>query len=709
MSPGGDRRHFVEGLGFAPDDFQVAALDAVDEGVDVLVSAPTGSGKTLVAQYAITRALAAGTRAFYTTPLKALSNQKYHELGRLFGAARVGLLTGDTSINRSAEIVVMTTEVLRNMLLTDSDQIRTLGLVVLDEVHYLQDPFRGGVWEEVLILTPSAVRFVALSATIGNAPFLGAWLSEIRGATTVIVEQERPITLHDHLALVRRGQSDAEVVDLLDGARLSDEARRIDNVMRSTRRFRPGPKWHGPKSSAPPPPFRAPRRSELLRVLEREDLLPVIVFIFSRAACEDAVHQCQRDGLRFTNAEQRHEIEAIAESRLRGFRDDDLTALEYAEFLDALRRGLAPHHAGMVPAFREIVEACFEKNLLGVVFATETLALGVNMPARSVALERFTKYSDAGRQTLTSSEFAQMTGRAGRRGLDDEGHAVVCFATELSLVDVARVATAAPSDLHSSFRPTYNLTANLVNHFDFETALDVVRRSFAQFEADRRPAGSRRPLTDQMVARHQVMDELGYAQGWTLTASGQLLRSIYHECDLLIAEAVAEGVFDALEPEALAGVLSAFTYEAKRPSRPPHAGSSVSTKKRRTIHDRLGPQRRDTMADRIREITLLSVATREVEDRYRVPHAREPDGRFATIIAAWARGAPLGTVLDLADVEVGLTSPGDFVRQAKQVGDLCEQLTRLHHHAEVADTAAAARDLVLRSVVVAGTGVHPLT
>ena len=363
----------------------------------------------------------------------------------------------------------------------------------------------------------------------------------------------------------------------------------------------------------------------------------------------------------------------------------------------------------MVPAFREIVEACFERNLLGVVFATETLALGVNMPARSVALERFSKYSDAGRQFLTSAEFAQMTGRAGRRGLDDEGHAVVCFASDLSLVDVARVATAAPSDLHSSFRPTYNLTANLVNHFDAETAMEVVRRSFAQFEADRRPAGARRPLVEQMAARHHVLEELGYARDWTLTAPGQLLRAIYHECDLLIAESVAEGVFDGLEPDGLAGVLSAFTYEAKRAGRSTHAASSVSTKKRRSINDRLGPQRRGTMDERIREITTLGVATREVEDRYHVPHAKEPDGRFATVIAAWARGAPLSTVLDLADVEVGLTSPGDFVRQAKQVGDLCEQLARLHHSGEVADVARAARDLVLRSVVVAGIGVHPLS
>jgi ATP-dependent RNA helicase HelY len=290
----------------------------------------------------------------------------------------------------------MTTEVLRNMLLTESDQLTTLGLVVLDEVHYLQDPFRGGVWEEVLILTPSAVRFVALSATIGNADFLGEWFTQVRGPTEIVVEKTRPIQLHNHIAVMKRGQPLAEIHDLLDGARLSNDARRIDNLMKSSRRFRPGVKWQGPKSSAPPPPYYAPRRSALMQALERDDLLPVIVFIFSRAACDDAVHQLRRDGLIFTSPEERREIEMIAETRLIDFSHDDLQALEYADFVDALRRGITMHHAGMVPAFREIVETCFERNLLSVVFATETLALGVNMPARSVALERFTKYSDAG-------------------------------------------------------------------------------------------------------------------------------------------------------------------------------------------------------------------------------------------------------------------------------------------------------------------------
>ena len=706
MITGDYRSRFIDGLGFGPDNFQLDAIEAIDQNVNVLVSAPTGAGKTLIANYAIGRVLERGERAFYTTPLKALSNQKFNELSKLFGKDRVGLLTGDTSINRNAEIVVMTTEVLRNMLLTESTQIMTLGLVVLDEVHYLQDQFRGGVWEEVIILTPSSVRFVALSATIGNAGFVGEWFESVRGPTTVIIEKTRPIELHNHFAIVRRGQPYAEISDLIHEGRLSDEARKVDNMMKNTRRFRPGPKWKGPKSSAPPPPFRAPRRSELLQTLEKEGLLPVIVFIFSRAACDDAVSQIRRDGLLFTTPEQRREIEDIAQSRLLNFSEDDLKALDYNEFIDCLRRGISAHHAGMVPAFREIVEMCFEAGLLSVVFATETLALGINMPARSVALERFTKYSDSGRKFLTSGEFSQMTGRAGRRGLDDEGHAIVCFTNEVEFHDVGRVALAPPSELHSSFRPTYNFTSNLINHFEFETALEVVQCSYAQFETDRRATPSKRPLGYQMIARHKVLEELGYAEGWKLNKQGQLLRSIYHECDLLIAESITSGVFEDLEAAQLAGLLSCFVFESKRSTRAPHAGKNVTTKKK-SINDRLGSERRANITDRLHEIQTNNALIREVEERYKVPHTKEPDGKFATTITAWARGSSLSVVLDLADAEIGQTSPGDFVRNAKQVADLCEQLARMSDLTAVAEVAAEARDYVLRSVVAGASSVHP--
>ncbi len=699
------RERFESTLGFALDDFQHRSLDAVDAGRSVLVSAPTGSGKTLVATYAIERQQSLGQRSFYTTPLKALSNQKYHELCGRFGLGQVGLLTGDVSIERDAPIVVMTTEVLRNMLLTESRQVERLGLVVLDEVHYLQDPFRGGVWEEVIVLTPASVQFVALSATVSNAPFVGEWLSSVRGPTDVVVESTRPIRLHNHVALQRRAEERPELLDLLDDGRLADAARRVDNQQRATRKFRPGPKWHGSKSSAPPPPFRAPRRSDLLRSLDGDDLLPAIVFIFSRAACDDAVSQVTRDGLLFSSPEQRRQIRELATARVSGISADDLKALEFHTFSDSLERGIAAHHAGMVPAFREIVEQCFERGWLGVVFATETLALGVNMPARSVVIERFTKQSDLGRRLLTSGDFAQLTGRAGRRGLDDEGHAVVCFQNGTSMLDIARIATSPAPELHSSFRPTYNLTTNLIYQFDAKTAEEILCRSYAQFEADRRVSKSRRSLVDQFAMRRGVLDELGYIDGWRLTDAGHVLRSLYHECDLVVAETIRSGVLEDAEPSTLAAIVSLFVYEARRPARPgPHR--HTPTKAKRVRNDRLGEGRRADIAERASVVHATYAFVSEVESRHDVRTSREPDAGLAPVVAAWARGATLHATLDLADVSVGLTSPGDFVRHVKQVGDLCEQIGRLTHLGSVAATAREATDLVLRSVV-AGASVIP--
>jgi ATP-dependent RNA helicase HelY len=693
----GRRERFLAALGFGVDEFQLAAFDAVDASVNVLVSAPTGSGKTLIATYAIERQLDAHQRAFYTTPLKALSNQKYHELVRLFGESRVGLLTGDTSINRDAEVVVMTTEVLRNMLLTESRQIRDLGLVVLDEVHFLQDPFRGGVWEEVIILTPSAVQFVALSATVSNAAVVGEWLTGVRGPTEVVVEQARPIALHHQVAIIRRGDDGPALIDLLDNRQLSSEAKRVDTLMNQTRKFRPGPQWRGPKGSGPPAPFSGPRRSELLEVLDRADLLPAIVFIFSRAACDDAVRQVRRDGLVFTTPEQKAQARQIATDKVAEFSSDDLRALEFDEFIDALERGIAAHHAGMVPSFREIVEACFEANLLGVVFATETLSLGINMPARTVVLERFNKYSDAGRALLTAGEFAQLTGRAGRRGLDDEGHSVVCFAPETPMRDVARVAMSPAPDLHSSFRPTYNLTANLIFHFDPVTAVEVLERSFAQFEADRRPASSRRSLTELMAARHGALEDLGYAEGWKLTEMGERLRTLYHECDLLIAETLGTGILRDAEPATVAAVLSAFVYEPRRAKNTgPHR--RTPTTRRRVPNDRLGDERRRDISERLGLLRVAYARVIEAEARHRVNHVREPDPGFAVTIAAWVRGAPLDVALDVAEYTTGAITPGDFVRNAKQVADLCEQVGRLST-TELAQSAREAKKAIDRSVV----------
>ena len=474
---------FITRLPFPPDDFQRDAFAAIDADHSVLVSAPTGSGKTLVAAYGIHRALGAGGKAFYTTPLKALSNQKYGELVATYGKEHVGLLTGDTAVRPDAPMVVMTTEVLRNMLLAGSDLLYGLHTVILDEVHFIQDPYRGGVWEEVLVLSPPEVRFVCLSATVNNANELGAWLRSVRGTTDVIVERHRPIVLRHHFAAHRRDDNQTLLLPLLVNGKPGNEGMKIDQAVRRSLQGRP-PQWQA-RGKGPRLPYRSPLRTELITALKSEEMLPAIVFIFSRAACDEAVRQVVRDGVRLTDGSERATIREIAERRVESLSDEDLGVLGYDDWLEGLEAGVASHHAGLVPVFRETVEECFAAGLLQVVFATETLSLGINMPARSVVIERFTKYGGAGRATLTSGEYLQLTGRAGRRGLDEEGHAVALWSSETAFSEAARVASAPPPDLRSSFRPTYNLAVNLASRFDRETADDVLRRSFAQWQAQR--------------------------------------------------------------------------------------------------------------------------------------------------------------------------------------------------------------------------------
>jgi len=702
---GSDRRRaFAGALSFELDAFQVEAMDVIDAGDHVLVSAPTGSGKTLVAAYAVTGALERGEKTFYTTPLKALSNQKFTELVAEHGAEHVGLLTGDTAIRPQAPIVVMTTEVLRNMLLTSSGLLEDLGVVILDEVHFIQDPYRGGVWEEVLILTPPEVQFVCLSATVANASVLGEWIESVRGTTTVITERRRPITLRHHVAVTPRGAERPRLLDLLEGTRVSDEGLKIDQATRRRPLRRPPRSSYGSgRAPGPPRPYLAPRRSELLELLDEADMLPGIVFIFSRAGCDDAVRQVVRDGVRLVGRSERQRIRAIAEHYVDDFDDDDLGALGYAEWVEGLEAGVAAHHAGLVPAFREAVEVCFSQGLLGVVFATETLSLGINMPARTVVLERFSKFGGAGRATLTSGEYAQMTGRAGRRGLDDEGHAVVAFSFETSIADAARVAVAPPPDLHSTFRPTYNLACNLVASFSRTQALELLAKSFAQFEVDHHHRTGRRLVAEVFARRMAVLEELGYVRGWSLTDQGHRLRALYHEADLLLAEMLATDVVHDIEPAILAGVLSGLIFEPRRARRLP-GGSNAERRKNRkgALPDRLGGQRRRELEERLSAMSLLAERIHGVEEIHLVPRTRAVEPGLATAVAAWARGAELGTVLAVAAKDCGEIAPGDFVRVVKQVADLAEQISMASGDEALARAARQVIPLIVRSVVAGG-------
>ncbi|MEO9104363.1 MAG: DEAD/DEAH box helicase [Terrimesophilobacter sp.] len=477
---------FRRGLPFELDAFQVSACQALDEGRSVLVAAPTGAGKTVVAEFAVYLAMnSAATKVFYTAPMKALSNQKYQEFVEAYGADEVGLLTGDTNINSRARIVVMTTEVLRNMLYADSDLLPDLGFVIMDEVHYLADRFRGAVWEEVIIHLPQSVRLVSLSATVSNAEEFGDWLQTVRGDTSVIVSEERPVPLEQHI-LMR-----SKLIDLFDSSGKSDTHRvnpelvqmaRYGGRALSARQMKDVGRYH---SRGGRPQEVKMDRAAIIRLLEDRTLLPAIFFIFSRVGCDSAVSQVLRSGVRLTTVAERDEIRAIVEDRCRTIPDSDLAVLGYWEWLGGLERGVAAHHAGMLPAFKEVVEDLFRKKLLRVVFATETLALGINMPARTVVLEKLEKFNGEARVPITPGEYTQLTGRAGRRGIDVEGHSVIQWQDGLDPQAVASLASRRTYPLNSSFSPSYNMAVNLIAQFGRQRTREILETSFAQFQADR--------------------------------------------------------------------------------------------------------------------------------------------------------------------------------------------------------------------------------
>lgn len=492
---------FTAALEFTLDPFQVQGCRALEQGRGVLVCAPTGAGKTVVGEFAVHLALAGGTKCFYTTPIKALSNQKHAELTARYGAHNVGLLTGDTAINSSAPVVVMTTEVLRNMLYANSTTLDGLSHVVMDEVHYLADRFRGAVWEEVILHLPQEVRLVSLSATVSNAEEFGAWITEVRGSTEVIVDEHRPVPLWQHMLVGRR------LFDLFDTKALrtaqesgqknlvldADLVRYVKQRESLDRSFEPGINSRTGRRTGgrgrPQATRRPIPRPDVIALLDAEGLLPAITFVFSRSGCEQALTQCLRSPVVLTDQAQADEIGRIVDKHVAEFAPADLDLLGYEEWRAALLRGFAAHHAGMLPAFRHAVEELFVKGLVRAVFATETLALGINMPARTVVLERLVKYNGESHVELTPGEYTQLTGRAGRRGIDIEGHAVVLWQTGVRPQEVAGLAGARTFPLVSSFSPGYNMSINLLDRLGRVGAERLLEASFAQFQADRSVVG----------------------------------------------------------------------------------------------------------------------------------------------------------------------------------------------------------------------------
>ena len=446
---------------FALDDFQVEAIRAIDADQSVIVSAPTGSGKTLVAEYAIQCAIETDRRIAYTTPLKALSNQKYNDFARAYGAEKVGILTGDVKVNPQAQVLVMTTEILRNALFGSG--LDGLGYIVLDECHYMGDEGRGTVWEEIIVGAPKDVLLVGLSATVSNVKEIADWISIVHRPIVPIFHPQRPVPLHYSVADLA-----GDVHDIADVRRgtarvVGDESRGPDDRGR----------WYTRRVVDP---------TVLIEALEGKGWLPAIYFIFSRAGCERAMQDVLAEGRPLITREQRREVDVIVGEAVAENPSIGESALSQAVF-QGLRIGVATHHAGILPGLKRLIETLFERGLCRVVFATETMSLGIHMPARAVALQGLTKRTDRGFRALSHNELTQMAGRAGRRGIDPEGQCVIALDARDGLEDLLRVVDGAPEPIESQFKLGYGSAALLLGT---GAPPDVLRKriesSFGQYQ-----------------------------------------------------------------------------------------------------------------------------------------------------------------------------------------------------------------------------------
>ncbi len=642
--PADDATLVREWKGFTLSPFQVQAVEAIRRGRNVLVSAPTGAGKTLVAEYAIHDAVQAGRRVIYTAPIKALSNQKYRDF-RDDPLIDVGLMTGDVTIHPSAQVLIMTTEILRNAIFEDPGGLADVAYVIFDEVHFMDDVERGTVWEESIIFAPPDVRFICLSATISNLDEVGEWIEEIRPQGIEIVRSDhRPVPLHFRFFTERSGGFEPKAVERVRKA----ESRQLKRKKHGPRRkVGSRQRWRVDQPGMPPDP------GPLFDELEERGLKPVLVFCFSRKDCERLARRNQKR--RLLNDEELARMDALQAELIELFQLPDDARL--AEVFQLARSGVGYHHAGMLPADKEIVERMFTSGLLRLLFTTETFALGINMPARVVVFHSLKKFDGVSFDYMRTRDFLQMAGRAGRQGIDDEGLVYSLLSPkDLLEAPVRRLLSGKPESVDSRFRLSYSSILHLVDRLGRERLHVAWEKSFNQFQHREGPGKQRdknqRRQRKQIDCRLDLLEDLGYLRGDELSARGRIAQRI-NGYELQITELLFQGVLEELPPTALAVVFVGLIHEERRRGEPQRIPARFHGDLRAKV-----------------DAVCRDLAARAY--RAGVPDApKRPDWGLTPAVLAWMRGAEFEEALEEAEV-----GPGDLCRALRMALQLMRQVRR---------------------------------
>ena len=633
-----------KGLTLSP--FQREAITALRAGHDVLVSAPTGAGKTLVAEYAIADAALRGRRCIYTSPIKALSNQKYRDF-RDDPAIDVGLMTGDVTIHPTARVLIMTTEILRNAIFENAAQLEDVEYVVLDEVHYMDDPERGSVWEESLIFAPRTMRMLCLSATISNAEELGAWLREIREREVVVIRSsDRPVPLHHALFTEKTGIFEPKELDRVRKREL-ERGPRPGPRGRTRRGEHDARRGQGHELNLPPRP------GALFDELEGQRLLPALVFAFSRKDCERLAH-----------ANERRELLLPAEVERMRVLQAELVALfaldpgmHSSEIFAMARRGIGYHHAGMLPIHKELVERMFTSGLLKLLFTTETFALGINMPARSVVFYSLRKFDGVSFDYMSTRDYMQMAGRAGRQGLDKEGLVYSMLSPrDLGEAPLGRYFAGQPEPVESRFKLAFSSILHLVDRLGRARVHEAWEKSFNQFQHRRgtrkEEEHNRREQRGILDAHLMLLGELGYLDGDALTPRGRMARLI-NGWELQVTELVYRGTLENLPAEALAVVFTGLVFEERRRGEQAFVPAKLHGNVRAAVQ---------------REIGALRMQAGEYQ---LMASIKPPDWGLTAVVLAWMRGASFAELEELTDI-----TAGDIVRHLRMAVQLMRQVRR---------------------------------